>query len=352
MVKSIVNPAIKYGLQTTPPNAAAGLTAAVYAQINHDMMNVPPPFTIHSPSPALLAGLWSIFRETLVAGRVDRGLKEGIATAISEINRCTWCVDSHAIALYATGNGDSLRWLQQHRNAQPNGLQSPLTHQLMTWALATRTPSATVLSQPPFEQRDAAEIIGTALTFHYLNRIVNALLVESPFTQQGWQKTLLQRGVGLIFRQRTSLTTLSGTTAAFLPEADLPPDFAWAAGTPAIAAAFARFAKVVDDGGRRALPDAVRRVVGGYVSQWQGDDPGLSRRWVDEALRPLEPAHQPAARLALLGAIAPHQIDASIVNAYRGEGMTDTAVVEALAWAGFAAAQRISTWLIPAHWAR
>src|SRR5262249_45136927 len=88
---------IKYDLQIVTPGAATGRIKEIYAQIKQDLMQVPEPFSIHSPSPDMLAGVWGIFRESLVAGHVDRGLKEIVAATVAKINRCPWCVDAHSI---------------------------------------------------------------------------------------------------------------------------------------------------------------------------------------------------------------------------------------------------------------
>lgn len=44
-------------------------------------------------------------RETLVAGRVDRAVKEAVAVAVSKTNRCPYCVEAHATMLTAAGEG-------------------------------------------------------------------------------------------------------------------------------------------------------------------------------------------------------------------------------------------------------
>src|SRR5262245_30876330 len=92
-----------------PRDAASGLVAQVYAQIKQDLGVVPEPFTLHSPAPDLLAGAWAIFRETLLVGKVRRGIKEALATQVSQANQCPWCVDAHTISLYAAGDGSVAR---------------------------------------------------------------------------------------------------------------------------------------------------------------------------------------------------------------------------------------------------
>jgi hypothetical protein len=125
----------------------------------------------------------------------------------------------------------------------------------------------------------------------------------------------------------------------------LPADLAWAVPAPAIAGAFARCAAVVERIGEATLSPHVRALIGDQVLAWHGDDPGLSRHWVEKAVRGLDGAAQDAARLALLAALAPHQIDASAIAAFRTWWPADSALIGALAWASFTAARRIGTWL-------
>jgi len=45
-------------VQAVVPNAAEGLVARVYPQIKNEFGALVEPFTLHSPSPELLAGAW------------------------------------------------------------------------------------------------------------------------------------------------------------------------------------------------------------------------------------------------------------------------------------------------------
>jgi hypothetical protein len=66
--------AAKY-VHAVPPAEATGLVAEVYEQLARDFQIVSP-IIVHSPAPRLLAAVWCVLRETLVAGRVSRAHKE------------------------------------------------------------------------------------------------------------------------------------------------------------------------------------------------------------------------------------------------------------------------------------
>ena len=332
---------IKY-IHTIPVGTAEGLVAQAYSQIKREMAGVPEPFLIHSPSPTLLAGVWSMFRESLVAGQVRRGLKEVAAATISQINQCPWCVEAHTLALHATGDHAAARVLL---NGKDSGKPNSETQAIIEWAAMTRQPGAAILEQPPFSAEDAPEFIGTAVAFHYLNRIVNVLLPETPLPLTPLLKSAARRTLGWLFTPWTRRAHPSGESLPLLPEADLPADLGWAEPNLAVAGAFARFAAVVERAGASALSPTVRDIVYHHVQAWTGEDPGLSRKWVEQAIRGHDEATQAVARLALLTALASHQVDEEVVQMFRIHHPSDGALVGALAWASFTAARRIGAWL-------
>ncbi|SRR6266496_1107457 len=96
---------IKY-VKPVQYRSATGLTADIYRQMQADFLPVPL-LTLHSPVPEVMAGVWSILRETLLAGQVDRALKEAVAATVSKTNACPFCVDAHTAMLHATSNHDA-----------------------------------------------------------------------------------------------------------------------------------------------------------------------------------------------------------------------------------------------------
>src|SRR5262245_16986832 len=56
------------------PREARGLVAEVYAAMRADFGRIAEPLAVHSPAPVLLAGAWGVTRETLLVGRVPRGV--------------------------------------------------------------------------------------------------------------------------------------------------------------------------------------------------------------------------------------------------------------------------------------
>src|SRR5215467_13631710 len=92
---------IRYDIRVVDPKKREGRIGEIYAQCQRVLLTVPEPVTVHSPSPDILAGFWAMFHETLLTGTIPRGTKEIIATAVSSLNECPWCVDAHSIGLYS-----------------------------------------------------------------------------------------------------------------------------------------------------------------------------------------------------------------------------------------------------------
>jgi len=222
----------------------------------------------------------------------------------------------------------------------------PQLKALVQWVLARATPQATGALPPPFAPGEAPEIIGTAIAFHYINRMVNVFLGETflpvPAALKGLTRRLFGATVGKRFVSRS---VRPGDSLQFVPQAKLPDDLSWAASNPAVAGAFAGFAEVVEAAGDAALPEPVRVLVTDYVQAWHGEAMGLSRRWVEDAVVEVKEEHRAAARLALLTALASYQVDASVVEGFQSHCPDDAQLIAATAWASFTAARHVGTWL-------
>ncbi len=333
---------VKY-IQPVSAGSAVGLVAEIYAQIKRDFGSLVEPFTLHSPIPRLLAGAWMAARESQLAGMVRREIKEAVAATVSKINQCPYCVDAHTIMLKATGEH---RAAQEINNGNYDQILDLKVRRVVRWASATRSPRSEALLSPPFSREEAPEIIGTAVFYHYINRMVNVLLSETPLPSNlPWLKKPMKRLASLLFSRAVRRQIPSGESLRFLPESDLPTDLNWVKPNPTTAGAFARFSAAIDDVGKNVLSSKVRARVKKQVQAWKGEDPGPNRSWVEQNIRGFSEASQVAGRLALLTALAPYQVDDEVVFAFRTYFPEDEKLIGTLAWASFTAARRIGTWL-------
>ena len=136
-----------------------------------------------------------------------------------------------------------------------------------------------------------------------------------------------------------------GDSLSLLPDAPLPSEFQWAAARPEIAGAFARFIAVCTAAGKETLSEPVCELTEAYVGGWNGEDPGLGRRWLADAVSELTPSDRTAARIVLLAAIASYQIDDKVVEEFRNHYPEDRQLISAIAWGGQLAIRRIASWL-------
>ncbi|MDL4820291.1 carboxymuconolactone decarboxylase family protein [Actinomadura opuntiae] len=315
-----------------PPSSARGAVAAVYAQVERDFGMLAPPVALHSPAPGPLAASWVMLRETLVAeGAAERTDKEAVAAAVSRANRCPYCVAVHGATLGALSSPAAAAAVADGRWAAAG---DPARGRIARWA-AGEAPA------PPLEPGALAELTGVALTFHYLNRMVNVFLGDAPLPSQvpraahGPMMRLLGRMAGAAARKGPP----QGASLPLLPAAPPPPDLAWAADAPPVADALARAAAAIEAG---AVPDAVRDLVRSRLAAWDGRPPGLDRGWAARAVADLAPAERPAGRLALLTALASAQVGPADIAQFRRERPGDRALIEVTAWAALAAARRMA----------
>jgi AhpD family alkylhydroperoxidase len=317
------------------PVIAKSFSGNILTMIQREFGAEVEPFTLHVPVPELLAGAWMACRETLLTGKGRRDAREVVAATVSTLNRCPYCIDAHSIMLLGSSGND------YHK-----ALADPFLRKTAEWAAATCTPGSPLLRTPPFTSEEAPAFIGTAIFFHYINRMVTILLSSSPlpFTR-GKPKQVSMHLAAWFFGSAIRLPKESGTSLDLLPEAALPDDMLWAQPSMPVAGAFARFTHSVEHAGSLTLSAETREAVSNIIQQWHGENPPLDNGWYEEAIAPLGVTDKAAGRLALLAALAPYRIDKTIVGEFSTHFPGDDKLLSALAWSSFAAARRVGSWL-------
>jgi AhpD family alkylhydroperoxidase len=315
---------------TTPPSPknATGTAAAVWAQTATDFgIPYPAPFVALSSAPELLAPAWALMRESLIAGSGSRTERELVAAGVSLANRCPFCVDAHAVLLHA--HGDRTLGEAVVRDERPRDRRAA---QLLDWGRATRVPGAPELAPPPFDATHLASYTGTALAFHFVNRVVSALTTDKLLPGGALRfhavRSLASRGMAKVVR---------GTfePGASLPLLDSPgPGPAWAAGSAVGPAYDALRSAAVQGAG--LLDDADLGLLQDTVAKWDGTHPPAAG-WTALPDR----SERPAARLAILAALAPYRITEADVAAWKVPPFTDHCLVHLVAYGAFVAVDRI-----------
>lgn len=322
-------------VHAVPPEQAHGLVAEVYTGLTREFGILAPPVALHAPDPELLAGAWMLLRETLVAqGRTGRALKEAVATAVSRSNACPYCVEVH----------------QAKVDTLPPGADQE-ARAVAAWALAA-WPGQNGPA-PATDPVTAAEIAGVAVTFHYLNRMVSVFLPDSPVPEfaPGPVRGPAMRMVARSIRPARRTAVHPGGALTLLPEATppaVPPP--WAGASPVLGDAFARAAAAVERASAW-VPEGVRRTLTDRLAAHDGSPVGPSRAWLDEAAAGVAAPDAPAARLALLTALAPYQVTDADVAAFRADHPADRELIALTAWAALTTALHIGA-LLPVPPAR
>ncbi len=315
-----VDPVIK------PPD---GLVAEVYAQMG-DECGLLPPFICQAAAPEVLAASWTASREAWLAGPVGRLEREVIAAGVSRANRCPFCVEAHSMT----------QRVADHDVAGDEHLGA-----IAAWAEASSSPEGVPPS--PFPPEHIPWMVGTAVSFHYVNRVVNVLLEESgvpgPMRRLGRTADLVADR--LVGKPMLRLNPEPGRSLTLLPETPLPGDLEWAATDKYVAGAFARADPAFARAAEKVYADDVRELIAERVSTWDGSAPGVSRAWVDAAVADLPAGQRPQATLGLLSALASYQIDDGTVAAFRRDRPADRDLVVAVAWPAWLAAKKIGSWL-------
>jgi AhpD family alkylhydroperoxidase len=329
--------------QPQPSAPRGSLAATVLSGVRREFGAEVEPFTLHLPVPGLLAGAWMACRETLLAGEGRRDAKEAVAAAVSAINRCPFCIDAHSIMLLEASGSDYSHALSE---GKPERIEDPCLRAVAQWAAATRSPGSPLLADPPFSLHEAPAFIGTAVFFHYINRLATILLGPSPlpFTE-GFPKTVSMLMAAWFFGGAIRLEKKAGISLGLLPEAPLPDDLAWAKPSPSVAGAFASFAREIEKAGEAVLPKSVMDIVQNAVAAWDGSDPVIGNAWIDEALSGLAGAERSGGRLALLAALAPYRVTPEDVSSFSRHLPGNAALLSALAWSSFTAARKTGTWI-------
>jgi AhpD family alkylhydroperoxidase len=314
--------------QPPSPKSATGKVADVHEQIAVDFgIHGPATFVVLSSAPGLLAPAWALMRESLIAGVGSRTGKELAALGVSLANRCPFCVDAHTVLLHATGDH-----ALAERLARGEDPRSDEHTRVLDWGLTTRTPGAD-LRPYPFPDEHAPAYLGTALAFHFINRIASALLSEQllPGGVQRFRavRSLAGRALGRTVRR-------GAEPGASLPLLDtLGPGPRWATGTP-VGPAYAALREAAL-AGAELLDPGDRVLVGHTLREWDGTHPSAVLRGFPNR------RERPGARLALLAALAPYRITVEDVAAWHMPWHNDEQLVRLVAYGAFAAVDRIES---------
>lgn len=303
-----------------PVPSATGAVADAYAQQEAEFgIRAPAPFAALSPSAPLFTAAWVLMRESLLAGIASRTEKELVATGVSLANACGFCVGAHTMLLLAGGERELAA-----RLAWGDEPEDPAHAALLDWGRHG--------GPAPFPADLAPEFIGTALTFHFVNRIASVLVHEPAMADARQRDRLLASPAGRHLTETIRRVPPSGEGLRLLQTRGVEPPWAW--GTP-IGTAYG------------ALRDAALMGKGLLSGDEQAFLEGVLAEWDGVPHPPeLPEAPSPGARLAMLAALAPNRVTDRDVTDWLVPPYSDHCLVHLVAYGAWLAVERVESALL------
>ena len=330
---------------------AQGVVKTINQQIDRDFA-LAGPLTLSTPSERVHAVRWAAIREAFVVEtHVTRAAKEIIAAVVAQINTCPFCVDAHGTSLSATGDDTTAKAIV---SGTWKNLEDEKTKALIEWGLNTRNPNASIIQNPPFSEREAPEIIGTALTFHSINRLVNIFLAESPLPgilgSKPLKKIVLRLASKTMIKSIVRKKADASDALQFIERHAVQGHLHWAQAVPAYATVLAAEEFLLTEIERDLIPAVSGRLLKEKVSRWQGEDLPMGKAWLSGMLKDIDEKEKPIAKMMFLAVFAPYTVTEEDIQEFREVNSSDKDLVEICFWATQIVTNRIGQWLVqPLH---
>ncbi len=324
-------------IKSISPRQADGEVKEIYHQLKTEMGDVVEPISLHAIIPDLLKGIWGILRETvIIEDAVSRKIKEAVGAAVSASNECPYCVDAHTIMII--GLKDKLV-ADAIVKKDLDLIESDEVRKVVNWAFNTRNFKSMAINNPPFSSKESAEIIGTAVFFHYLNRMVTIFL--GP--------TILPLNINFFKGMMKAMAAkmFSGVLHAERKEGENKGNYAnikglyWASGNPRVEYVFTYFFHVVSELADQHVPQEVQSFIKDQIMDWDGSDMENTKN-LDTVVSVVSSKNQPLARMLYLTAFSPHRIqDYHFKEFHMFYNGKDEQILASLCWASLLTSIRI-----------
>ncbi len=327
-------------VSAVPTRDATGLTKQVYDMIREDFFKNGS-LTSRSKVPELMAAIWTGGREAmLVADKVDRTTKDAISAVLSQVNDCPYCEDMLVSLVHAGGEHDAAGDIFAQ-----NGLDATddLLRKRLEWVKAIATPGRHGIPETPFTKDQLPEVLGTLMGMSDINRFSHVVMEDSPVGAPFGLRTIKAIALRLFGRELEATRRIPlepGSALPLLPSAPLPEDMGWARPNPRVADALARWTAAVEMEAVKVISPRVKEVVGASLAAWRGERMPISRCWVDAEAEGLRGEDLAVARLAIVLAKAPYQVDEGMAEDVLDFVDGEEQFVRILAWASFTGARR------------
>lgn len=328
--------AIKY-IGSIKNRAAEDKVKDIYKELKSDMGDVVEPISLHAINPDLLEGIWNILREVVVVnGKMTRIQKEAIGASVSEANRCNYCVDAHTIMLIGLKDGLTADAIVK-RN--PGIIDDTYLRNLVKWSLDTRNFKSVIIKFPPFPDNAAPEAIGTAVFFHYLNRMVSAFLgptilpVNINFLKGSMKKMAGKMFSGVLARDKEHKKFDKQDFS------EVNDKILWSTFNPNVNQVYGRYYVLLNELASKYVPENIQTFIKNQIAKWDGVDQ-FQLPDIAPLLEGVSDKERDLAEVLYIQAFSPHKINASHIdklNNYFTDD-NDEAILVSMAWTSFEAA--------------
>ncbi len=327
-------------VSAVPTRKARGLTKEVYDMIREDFFKNGS-LTSRSKVPELMAAIWTGGREAmLVEDKVDRTTKDAISAVLSQVNDCPYCEDMLVSLVHAGGKHDAAEDILAQNDLQTTDAE---LRRRLEWVQAVATPGVEDIPPVPFTPEQLPEVLGTLMGMSDINRFSHVVMEDSPVNAPLGLQSIKAVGLRLFGSELEATRRRAlepGRALSLLPPADLPEDMSWAESNPRVADALARWTATVEREARDVVSRKVQRAVETSLHAWKGERMPISRSWVETEISGLDGTDREIARLAMVLAKAPYQVDERMAEAVLGDDRDEERFIRILTWASFTGARR------------
>jgi hypothetical protein len=262
--------------------------------------------------------------------------------ALSQVNDCPYCGDMLISLVHAGDKHDAAASLFA---AKETHVSDATLRNRLTWVKSIAIPGARMDMAVPFTAEELPEAIAALMAMSDINRFSHVVMDGSPVTAPLGLRSVKAAALRLFGSQlkATHVKPLTpGRALSLLPQAPLPWDMQWSAPNRRIADALARWAAVVHRESSAVVSAEVRELVLRNLRYWDGELMPLGRSWVDSEVTNLGGQDRAIARLALILAKAPYQVDQTLIQEVLREDPSEERFIRILAWASFSGARRFA----------
>lgn len=323
------------------------LISKINFQIDRDFWLVWP-MTLSTISENVHIIRWIFARELfIIENNVSRVKKEIIASWIAQINKCPYCEDVHTTSISSAWNNKVSKAIM---NKTWESLNDKKTKEIIKWSLNTRKPNTNIIKNPPFSEKEAPEIIWTALVFHSTNRLVSIFLDNSPlpnFLSNNLTKKIALKIASktffksMIFKKVKPLESLK-----FISNYDFWNKINNFNPMELFIKALKIEKEILDEIENKHIQINLIKLFKTKIAKWEGEDMPLGRAWLLKITKNLNENEKPIANIIFLSAFSPYTITKNDINDFLQIKKSEQELLEICFWSIQTLVNRINEWLI------